>query len=172
LPTRITAIVALTFAIASCAAQSSQGTDKYETAPAGLSRIEQAMIAAAVDTVAAQWRDSTALCLTVMGGPEGARPAADNLLGQLRTRQRAVAGNRCPPTYRTMTSASRPTDPPPPGYVDPYRVTVSRPQFEHEGYAWIHVRQLQGTRGRAYMCVAQSYERLFVACRVIDSWIH
>ena len=172
MPTRITVIVALTFAVASCAAQSSHGTHKYETVPLGLSPIELAMIAAVVDSVAAQWSDSTALCLTVMGGPEGPRPAGDDLLAQLRTRQRVVAGNRCPPTYTTMISASRPTDPSPPGYVDPYRVTVSRPQFEHEGYAWIHVRQLQGTRGRAYMCVAQSYERLFAACRVIDSWIH
>jgi hypothetical protein len=177
LPTRVAVFVALTVAAASCAAQPSQRVTRHETAPVELARIEQAMIGAAVDSVAAKWSDSTALCLTLMGGPEGSHPAGDDLLAQLRARQRAVAGDRCPPTYtrmvRQVDSAGRPADPPrPAGYVDPYRITVGRPQFEHEGYAWIYLRQLQGTRGRAYICVAQAYERVFASCREIDSWIH
>jgi hypothetical protein len=177
LPIRIAVLSALTVAAVSCAVQPGHRAAPLKTAPVKLSRIEQAMIGAAVDNVAARWSDSTELCLTVMGGPEGSHPAGDDLLAQLRTRQRAVAGNQCPPTYTSMVrqvdSAGRPTHPPrPAGYVDPYRILVSRPQFEHKKYAWIYLRQLQGTRGRAYICVAQAYERLIASCSAIDSWIH
>ena len=172
----LAAALVTAIAMGGCATHPGHGSAD-QTTPLTLSRVEQVMIAAAVDSIAAHWPDSTALCLTLMGGPEGARVASDDLLAQLRTRQRPVRGDRCPPTYTKMIqyvdSAGRPVDPPrPAGYIDPYQLTVSRPQFEQEGYAWIHVRQLQGTRGRAYMCVAQAYETVFASCRAIDSWIH
>src|SRR2546425_3366848 len=153
------------------------GSSQGATEPLVLARVEQQMIAAVVDTVAAHWPDSTSLCLTLMGGPEGPRAPSDDLLASLQTRQRVVRGADCPPTYTQMVlyvdSAGRPIDPPPPaGYIDPYILHVSRPQFEQEGYAWIYVRQLQGTRGRAYMCVAQAHRRVFASCRAVDSWIH
>jgi len=153
------------------------GSSQGATEPLVLARVEQQMIAAVVDTVAAHWPDSTSLCLTLMGGPEGPRAPSVDLLASLQARQRAVRGADCSPTYTQMVlhvdSAGRPIDPPPPaGYIDPYILHVSRPQFEQEGYAWIYVRQLQGTRGRAYVCVAQAHRRVFASCRAVDSWIH
>ena len=58
-------------------------------------------------------------------------------------------------------------------YVDPDQLTVGRPQFAMPGYAWIHIRQLQGTSGRAYLCAAQAYDgRVWAGCRAIDNWVH
>ena len=159
-----------------CAHPSSQGSSRSPSV-AVLARVEETMIAAVIDSIAAHWEDSTAVCVTLMGGPEGARPAPDDLLHRLQTRQQAVRGDQCPRTYTSMVlvvdSAGRPTAPPAPaGYVDPYQLTVSRPQFQQPGYAWIYVREQQGTLGNAYMCVAQAYERVYASCRSIESWVN
>lgn len=120
-----------------CAANVAQPT--YSQGVAGqlaLSHVERQMIAAALDSIAAHLPDSTALCLTLMGGPDGPRAPGDDLLATLHTRQTRVRGADCPPTYTRMIqcvdSLGRPIDPPPPaGYVDPYVFHVGRPQFEH-----------------------------------------
>lgn len=134
------------------------------------------MIAAVLDTIAAHL-DSTTVCLMFMGGPDGPRPPDDELLARLQMRQPAVREAVCPHTYTQMVlhvdSLGRPVDPPaPPGYIDPYILHVGRPQFEQERYAWIYVRQWQGTRGRAYECVSQTWGRVVASCRVVSDWIH
>ena len=102
-----------------------------EATPAPLTPVEREKLVAALDTIAAHLPDSTALCLTLMGGPGGSTPADSQLLATLRTRQRPVRGTDCQPTYTRMVryvdSLGRSLDPPrPPDYLDPYQLTVGR----------------------------------------------
>jgi hypothetical protein len=133
-------------------------------------------MAAAIDSVAAGWPDSTALCLRVFGGPAGAELPPDSLLQAIRTRQQPVSVVACPRTYASMIlhtdSLGRPILGPP-GYIDPYVLTVGRPQFESDSYGWVYVRQLQGTAGRAYLCTVQ-YGRAqsWARCETLSRWVH
>ena len=74
------------------------------------------------------------------------------LLGLLVVAKRAVPFSACPATYTGMIvevdSLGRRLDPPPSGDVDPYRLTVGRPQFGRPGSAWVYARAEQGTGGR------------------------
>src|SRR5262245_2352698 len=60
-----------------------------------VSPIERAVMAAAIDSIAAGWRDSTALCLRLLGGPAGVELPPDSLLRALHTRHQPVAANAC-----------------------------------------------------------------------------
>lgn len=135
------------------------------------------MLAAVIDTIAARLPDSTSLCLRLLGGPSGPTDPDEAFLGALRTRQRPVRARDCPRTYASMIvvldSLGRPLTPSGPrGYVDPYTLVVGRPQFEHPGYAWVLVRESQGTDGHDYLCAAQSYDaRTWASCRVVTTWV-
>jgi hypothetical protein len=166
------ALVVTVTAVSGCAGDGGQSSNG---AGGTLGSVERQMLAAAIDTVVAM-QDSTALCLTMMGGPEGPRPPSRALLGSLQSRRLVVAQADCPVTYESMItpidSQGRPNRPErPTGYVDPYQLSVARPQFEGVGYAWVHIRQLQGTRGRAFLCTTQSLSgRVWANCRSVDSW--
>lgn len=172
------AIGALALAAVACAPRAptvAAGTSRARVA--ALSPIEQQLIAAAVDSIAARWPDSTALCLGVLGGPAGPELPSDDLLHALRTRQQPVSIAGCPRTYASMIthvdSLGRVVDLRPPGYVDPYALTVGRPQFARDSYGWVHARELQGTAGRAYLCTVQYYRAQARAfCETVRQWIH
>ena len=143
---------------------------------AALEPVEEQLIARAVESVAATWPDSTALCLALLGGPAGPELPGPALLASLRTRQRPVSSAACPRTYTSMIahvdSLGYPDDPPPPGYVDPYILEVGRPQFESDSYGWIHVREWQGTTGRQYLCTVQYVRgQASAVCQKISEWI-
>ena len=143
---------------------------------ASLAPLETQLISVAVDSIAARWADSTALCLEILGGPAGPEAPPEALLRALRTRQRPVAAAACPPTYASMIaevdSRGRVVDRRPPGYVDPYVLSVGRPQFAQESYGWIHVREAHGTAGRAYLCTVQQVQgRSWAWCEVVSSWV-
>jgi hypothetical protein len=145
--------------------------------PARLAPIERQVIVAVIDTVAAHLPDSTTLCISIMGGPSGPTSPDDLLLTHLHTRQRPERHSSCPPTYESMMilvdSAGRPRNPPrPAGYIDPYLLSISRPQFEYRDYAWVFVRQRQGTAGQEYICSVQAYRGSVVAhCVAGRSWL-
>jgi len=139
-----------------------------------VSYLEQQLMAAAVDSIAAEWKDSTSLCIEI--GDSAAVPGApsDGLLRALRTRQKPVRAAECPPTYTHMISIvdslGRPLNPAPPGYVDPHILTVSRPRFEDDSAGWVHVVARQGTRGDVYKCATQYLRgRAVAVCRLIRS---
>ena len=145
---------------------------------AALTVAEQTIMAAALDSIAAAWPDSTTLCLRVLGGPGGWEMPPERLLRVLRMRQRPVSSTRCPRTYTSMVvrvdSLGRRIDErAPQGYVDPYVLSVGRPQMESDSYGWVHVRELQGTAGRAYLCTVQYVRRLAWAhCETLSRWVH
>ena len=144
-------------------------------AVAELAPMEVAMLGATLDTLVRRMRDSSSLCLTVLGGPAGPEAPSAAFLRRLSVRRAVVAMDRCPPTYTQMIavvdSQGRPM-PRPPAYIDPYRVEIGRPQFAGAGYAWIYARQLQGTKGRDYVCTAiwQSAAPR-VICNIHREWI-
>src|SRR5256885_6531951 len=92
-------------ALAVTTACASSGGLAPATSPRSLATFgatERQMLASAIDTIAAHLPDSTSLCLTLMGGPEGAVLPDDAFLTSLRTRQRPIRSDRCPPTYTQM----------------------------------------------------------------------
>lgn len=155
------------------------------TAPRGsghitarLAPMEAEMLGATLDTLSRLMRDSSSLCVTILGGPAGPEAPSATFLRSLRVRRTVVPMDRCPPTYaqmiRVVDSLGRPVGPArPAGYVDPYQIEVGRPQFASYGYAWIYARQLQGTSGRDYVCTAiwqSSVQR--VVCNLFRQWLH
>ena len=145
---------------------------------AKLAPMEVAMLSATLDTLVRRMRDSSSLCVSILGGPEGPEVPSADFLGSLRIQRSVVAMDRCPPTYTQMIvvvdSQGRPVGPArPAGYVDPYRLEIGRPQFASYGYGWVYARQLQGTVGRDYVCtvIRQSAETR-VVCNVHSDWIH
>jgi len=174
----LVAIGALAWAAIACAPQTpAVAGPKPRGRAAALAAVEQQLIAAAVDSIAAAWPDSTALCLGILGGPAGPELPTDGLLEALRTRQRPVSVAACPRTYASMIaqvdSLGRVVDLRPPGYVDPYVLTVGRPQFASDSYGWIHARELRGTVGRAYLCTVQYVRgRAWAHCETLSRWIH
>jgi len=133
-------------------------------------------MAAAIDSIAAGWKDSTALCLRVLGGPAGWELPPPDLIFALRTRHQPVSSEACPRTYASMMLHTDSLGHPilaPPGYVDPYTLTVGRPQFESDSHGWVHVRELQGTAGRAYLCNTQYVRgRAWAYCTTLSQWVH
>jgi hypothetical protein len=144
---------------------------------AALTPLEQELIVAAVHAIAATWPDSTALCLEILGGPGGPELPSPALLGALRTRQGVASAAACPRTYASMIarvdSLGRRVDPRPLGYVDPYALTVGRPQFTSTSHGWIHALEQQGTSGRAYLCTVQRVQgRATARCQTVRYWVH
>ena len=165
------------FGLTACAANSnSPRSVGAETI--SLPAAERELIRAVLDSIARPLPPGAALCVQLMGGPSGPVQPDQALLNGLATRRQAVAMTACPRTYAQMVarldSAGRPMNAShPPDYVDPVQLTVGRPQFERVGYAWIYVRQLQGTAGKDYICVGQSYEgRVSARCHTIRMWLH
>ena len=76
-------------------------------AVAGLSPIELAVTAAAIDSIAAGWKYSTALCVRILGGPAGWELPPRNLLEALHTRHQPVSAANCPRTYTSMIFTQR-----------------------------------------------------------------
>jgi hypothetical protein len=142
-----------------------------------MSEIESELVAAAIDTIVSTLPDSTTLCLRILGGEGGAVSPGPELISQLQSRRAIASFADCPRTYASMVQVVDSLGQPmgerrPAGYVDPYKFSVGRPQFERPGFAWLHVRQLQGTVGRAYICAGEVYQRRATTrCRVVSRWI-
>ncbi|MDH3456069.1 MAG: hypothetical protein OER90_04440 [Gemmatimonadota bacterium] len=166
-------LVVVTLGAPGCAAVAGQGVEAGLTA----SDMEQQLMAAAVDTIAAMMSASAVICVTLLGGPDGPVEPTRGFLDRLSARQEAVPSNECPETYQSMVtpvdSLGRPkVRVPPAGYVDPYQLAVGRPQFEAVGYAWIHARQVQGTHGQDHLCMVESYRgRIRAHCTVVGRWV-
>lgn len=145
--------------VGACVSATSGAGTRPGEAVAPLTDYERTLIAAAVDTIASGWADSTGVCVAILGGPEGAEAPDRELLQSLRTRLHFTTHAACPRTYASMIlrvdSAGRPLDPPPAGYVDPHYVWVGRPQFQQRQYGWLYVRRLKGTGGQDYVCMVE-----------------
>ena len=158
--------------------RSTSARDSVPARIAQLTAMEAEMLGATLDTLARLMRDSSSVCITILGGPAGPETPSPAFLQSLRVRRTVVPMERCPATYTQMIvvvdSAGRPVGPArPAGYIDPYRIEIGRPQFASYGYAWIYARQLQGTSGRDYVCTAiwqSSSER--VVCNLHRQWLH
>jgi hypothetical protein len=96
-----------------CASRRSQTVEHPGRPLPDLALVERQMLAAALDTIAAHLPDSTALCLSFMGGPDGPVFPDDAFLASLRTRRHVLRGDNCPPTYTQMI---RHADDPPRGF--------------------------------------------------------
>jgi hypothetical protein len=181
MPLRYHFRVLLTATVAALGLACVRGTPRRGSVPvriAELDPVEAAMIGATLDTLSRLMRDSSSLCVTILGGPTGPEAPSAAFLRSLRVPRTVVPMQRCPPTYtqmiRLVDSRGRPVGPArPAGYVDPYKIEIGRPQFAAYGYAWIYARQLQGTSGRAYVCTAiwqSSVQR--VVCNLHREWLH
>jgi len=142
-----------------------------------LEALEVSLIAGTVDTIISEHSDSATVCLEIMADSNGIRPAVAPVLRRLRSRRDVTTSEGCPRTYASMIqlvdSLGQPIpDQRPEGYVDPYRLRVGRPQFEHPDVAWLYVRQFHGMSGRAFVCVAREEDgRPRASCRVVDRWV-
>lgn len=170
--TSLTLQLLVTISAAGCYASAPRG--EIGRAPNAGQQDEQLM-AAAIDTIATHWTDSSTICLSVMSTAPRPTAADDQLLRRIRTR-RAVPPARCPKTYTTMLvvvdSLGRPTNLAPAGYVDPHILTVGRPQYGQPGYGWVHVRESHGTTSRVYLCTVQQYDGPATAsCRQVEQSI-
>jgi len=169
----VSALGALSIA---CAGRAPSGAPPVSQVVATFSPIERAVLGAAIDSIAAGWKDSTALCLRVLGGPAGWELPPRDLLEALHTRHQPLSVAACPRTYASMVLRTDSLGHPilaPPGYVDPYILTVGRPQFESDSYGWVHARELQGTAGRDYLCTIQYVRgRAWANCATLTRWVY
>ena len=159
--------------VVSVAACASAGT--VPKSGAELDSVERDMIVASIQVVTAGFRDTAAVCVELLGGPEGSFPPDDTLLGRIGGRQRAVAAAKCPATFTRISAPPNDTiGPPSPGYVDPHYVRIGRPQFERPGYAWLLLRLQQGTSGAIWVCSAQQSGNhpILASCRRSDGWLN
>ena len=143
-------------------------------AGAQLRPLERDMMVASIQVVAAEFRDTAAVCIEVLGGPDGPTAPGSELLSQLRGTRQAVAAAQCPATYRRMWIPPNDTlGPPPAGYVDPHYVRIGRPQFERPGYAWVYLRLQQGTMGASWICSVEDLREkpVLANCRREQTWI-
>ena len=162
-------ILALLCFAVGCATFGSQRTQL--TAP------EASIVANVLDEVLAPLNDSGVVCLQIMSDARGSAPAMDAILPRLQTRRRVVREADCPPTYTQMViitdSLGRPTNPKPPGYVDPHRIQLSRPQFVASHSGSVEVQHYQGTVGRRLRC--EVWRRPTVTsseCEEVSWWVH
>ena len=143
-----------------------------------LAPIELTLMSAAVDSLLRDVAPSTTICVQFLGGPLGPIEAPAAFLEKAAARHEVVRARDCPRTYASMfarvDSLGRSLDPPrPPGYVDPVRLSVGRPQFDQPGYAFLYARQMQGMSGKDHLCVVQAYgSRTQAGCRVLTHWVH
>jgi hypothetical protein len=134
---------------------------------------EVRLLVAVLDTLVAQAGDRAVVCVSVRsdaGGPY-ALPAA--VVSRLRSPERVRSTARCPRTYTQMVtildSAGRPISPPP-GYVDPVYLAISRPMFESPRRAHYLVEGSQGTSGWIARCITDG-PPLRVWCQRVEAWI-
>ena len=172
-----TSLAMVAFAVA-CTSTARPRTNSASYSVAELDPSEAAVLRATLDTIVRGLRDSSTLCLSILGGPAGAHEPSDAFLRSLSLRRSVVRATECPPTYQRMIARvdadGRNIDPVrPPGYVDPYVIEIGRPQFARPAYAWVYVRQLQGTRGRDYLCTLIGFTPgAQVVCQINREWIH
>jgi hypothetical protein len=128
------------------------------------------------DLVAGIRPGTAGVCISLLSSQERTELPDTALVAALSRVRPVMAANVCPRTYTSMLvvvdSLGRPTDPPPPGYVDPTALTFGRPQFDAKDHAYIYVRQEQGTSGRDYLCTAGGERGRVVRCREVSSWVH
>ena len=145
--------------------------------PQSSEQIER-FVAVAVDSVAAQWRDSTgAICIGIVNGARQPEPASRRLIHRITAPRHVFPTNRCPRTYTTMInvvdSLGRSVNRPAKGYVDPHVLTVSRPQFIDASDAIIEIRETQGTTDLEDRCtVHQSGTVATASCETVNRSIH
>ena len=130
------------------------------------------LMVAATDAVLPQLETGPVVCLSLMEGPADVTFQA-SVLAEFEE-LRVVSPDDCPRTYaRMIRNANAPEDPPPPGHLDPYRIKLSRPQFDQPGHAWIEVELMKGMSGRAYLCsVHTRSEQPQAHCRATRHWVH
>lgn len=94
--------------------------------------------------------------LRVLGGRRSAAPDARVIRDASGPRRRAVTLANCPRTYASMIthvdSLGRPVDPAPPGWVDPFILTVTRIEPWTRDVVVVTADLEQGTGGRQYRC--------------------
>lgn len=142
------------------------------TMPADQVRVVAAVINAVIASLPP---DTTTVCVT-LAGPPGAywySPNATLLAAIDRGRRRVVGPGDCPPTYESMAvlvdSAGRPRSPVrPPGYIDPYDLTVPEQLVVRPDSDVVRIELRQGTRNTYYHCVARRSEATewVATCRV------
>jgi TonB family protein len=91
--------------------------------------------------------------------------------------QRVVAKRDCPPSYDRMIVSSdslgRVVDPRPPGYVDPYHLSVRRVEPWSRVLVLIHADVGHGLSGTNYRCGARRESGMWSAtCHATSAWVH
>jgi hypothetical protein len=105
-------------------------------------------------------------------------PADSETLRRLEAPQRrAVAKRDCPPSYARMwamvDSLGRVVDPRPPGWIDPYHLTVRRIEPWSRVSVLIHGDVGHGMGGFHYRCGARREGGVWSAtCDVTAAWVH
>ena len=174
----LTVCFALLASAVACGSSAPLRTRSVTHSIAELHPTEAAVLRATLDTLVRAMRDSSTVCLYILGGPTGSQLPSEDFVRSLTLNREVVRADRCPPTYQHMIarvdSAGRPLDPPrPPGYIDPYVLEIGRPQFARPDYGWVYARQLQGTRGRDYLCTLIGFTPdAKVVCQLNRDWIH
>ena len=111
--------------------------------------LEREAFAAAFDGLAWRLPLPVPYCVTVERDGKTSDPDA-SYLASLGTKRALLPHRTCPPTYQSMVravdSVGRPTGPQrPPGYIDPYELTVARPVLVTSDRAAVRIHAWQGT---------------------------
>lgn len=112
------------------------------------------------------------LCLLLLS-EGGARPADGETLRRLSSGlRRAVPMDRCPRTY-TQMMVGPDWEPPPPGWIDPYRLRVTRVMPWRRDVVSVEVELYQSTSGEQLRCGAVRTPNGWRAvCRSLRIWSH
>ena len=109
---------------------------------------------------------------------DGERSEVDTTASWTRsTRRRVTSRSQCPPTYETMVlvvdSVGRPVPSQrPPGYVDPYYVTLWGPARLARGLYVVRYEQRQGTAGVLGLCeISTSSNSTHATCTVTSHFV-
>ena len=108
-----------------------------------------------------------AYCLSL----DGAEPAPRQLSAWSRSGRTLVPVSKCPRTYASMVYDPRRRAPE--GYVDPVKVTTSKPRGVAEDIVEVSVMTEQGTGGVMSLCevLREGGTWARVGCRVLYGWV-
>jgi hypothetical protein len=137
--------------------------------------LEREALAAAFDGLA--WRLSLPVpyCVIIERGGKRSEPDS-SYLASLGTTRALLPHRTCPPTYgsmvQTVDSLGRPTGPQrPPGYIDPYELTVARPVLVTSDRAAVRIHVWQGTRFWLIYCDVYLPGHRSVSCGAVEEGV-
>jgi hypothetical protein len=159
----------MAFGLGACGAQA---PDVPEVRPQSLPvELEQRVLSAAFSDLGRKLPLPVPYCVVIERARNIAAPDSTYLAG-IRTQRQLLPRSACPPTYGSMVryvdSAGQPIGPQrPPGYIDPYDLTVAAPVPVTPRLAAVRIHAWQGPHFWVIYCDVAVAEGGFARCGVV-----